>query len=62
MLGLSAAAISMVLGFGLGTTIAALVPRARGIGRRVIEVVMSFPPILLALFLVTIIGTGAPAP
>ncbi len=59
VLGLSAAAISMVLGFALGTTIAALVPRARGFGRRAIEVFMSFPPILLALFLVTIIGTGA---
>jgi len=59
LLGLSAAAISMALGFALGTTIAALAPRARGFGRRAIEVFMSFPPILLALFLVTIIGTGA---
>jgi peptide/nickel transport system permease protein len=59
LLGLAAAAISMVLGFALGTTIAALAPRARGFGRRAIEVFMSFPPILLALFLVTIIGTGA---
>ncbi len=59
LLGLAAAAISMTLGFALGTTIAALAPRARGFGRRAIEVFMSFPPILLALFLVTIIGTGA---
>ena len=58
-LGFFAAVISAVVGFGLGTLVAALGPRLRGFGRRVIEISMSFPPILLALFLVTIIGTGA---
>jgi oligopeptide/dipeptide ABC transporter ATP-binding protein len=59
VLGLSAAAISAVVGFGIGTAVAALGPRARGIGRRAIESSLSFPPILLALFLVAIIGAGA---
>jgi peptide/nickel transport system permease protein len=59
LLGLAAAAISAIVGFGVGTLVAALGPRLRGIGRRAIEISMSFPPILLALFLVTIIGTGA---
>lgn len=58
-LGFFAALISAVVGFGVGTIVAALNPRLRGLGRRVIEVSMSFPPILLALFLVTIFGTGA---
>ena len=58
-LGLAAAAISAVVGFGVGTAVSALGPRLRGLGRRAIETSMSFPPILLALFLVTIIGTGA---
>ncbi len=59
LLGLAAASISAVVGFGVGTFVAALGPRLRSFGRRVIEISMSFPPILLALFLVTIIGTGA---
>jgi peptide/nickel transport system permease protein len=58
-LGLAAAAISAIVGFGVGTTIAALGPRARAVGRRAIETALSFPPILLALFLVAIIGAGA---
>ena len=52
-------AISAVVGFGVGTLVAAMSPRLRGSGRRVIEISMSFPPILLALFLVTIFGAGA---
>jgi oligopeptide/dipeptide ABC transporter ATP-binding protein len=58
-LGAAAAAISALVGFGVGTLVASLGPRLRGFGRRAIEISMSFPPILLALFLVTIIGTGA---
>ena len=58
-LGFLAAALSAIVGFGVGTLVAALGPRLRGMGRRVIEISMSFPPILLALFLVTIIGSGA---
>jgi peptide/nickel transport system permease protein len=58
-LGLAAAAISIIVGFGVGALVAALSPRLRSVGRRVIEIAMSFPPILLALFLVTIIGAGA---
>jgi peptide/nickel transport system permease protein len=58
-LGLAAAAISIIVGFGVGALVAALSPRLRGIGRRAIEIAMSFPPILLALFLVTIIGAGS---
>ncbi len=58
-LGLAAAAISIIVGFGVGALVAALSPRPRAIGRRVIEMAMSFPPILLALFLVTIIGAGS---
>ncbi len=59
LLGLAAAGISAVVGFGIGTLVAALRPRLRGLARRAIETSMSFPPILLALFLVAIIGTGA---
>jgi oligopeptide/dipeptide ABC transporter ATP-binding protein len=58
-LGLSAAAISAIVGFGVGSAVAALGPRARSLGRRAIETSLSFPPILLALFLVAIIGSGA---
>jgi len=58
-LGLSAAGISAIVGFGVGTAVAALRPRARSLGRRAIETSLSFPPILLALFLVAIIGSGA---
>ena len=58
-LGFFAALISAVVGFGVGTIVAAMSPRFRGAGRRVIEISMSFPPILVALFLVTIIGSGA---
>lgn len=58
-LGLAAAGISAAVGFGVGTIVSTLNPRLRGLARRAIEVSLSFPPILLALFLVTIIGTGA---
>ena len=58
-LGLAAVAISAGLGFGLGTVAAALPPRGRALARRVIEISLSFPPILLALFFVAMIGTGA---
>jgi peptide/nickel transport system permease protein len=58
-LGLAAVAISAGLGFGLGTIAAALPPRGRALARRVIEISLSFPPILLALFFVAMIGTGA---
>jgi peptide/nickel transport system ATP-binding protein/peptide/nickel transport system permease protein len=58
-LGAAAAGISAVVGFGVGTLVASLGPRLRSLGRRAIEISMSFPPILFALFLVTIIGTGA---
>jgi oligopeptide/dipeptide ABC transporter ATP-binding protein len=58
-LGFAAAGISVVVGFGIGVAVSAMRPRLRGLGRRVIEATMSFPPMLLALFLVTIIGTGA---
>ena len=58
-LGAAAAGISAVVGFGVGTLVASLGPRLRALGRRAIEISMSFPPILFALFLVTIIGTGA---
>lgn len=58
-LGFFASLISAVIGFGVGTMVAAMSPRFRGTGRRVIEISMSFPPILLALFLVTIFGAGA---
>jgi oligopeptide/dipeptide ABC transporter ATP-binding protein len=57
-LGFFAAAISAFVGFGVGTLVASLTPRLRSFGRRAIEISMSFPPILLALFLITIIGTG----
>jgi peptide/nickel transport system permease protein len=36
-LGLAAAAISAVVGFGIGTAVAALGPRARSLGRRALE-------------------------
>lgn len=58
-LGLAAVSISAVVGFGVGTLAAALGPRLRAVARRVIEISLSFPPILLALFLVAIIGIGA---
>ncbi len=58
-LGLAAVSISAVVGFGVGTLASALGPRLRAVARRVIEISLSFPPILLALFLIAMIGIGA---
>ena len=58
-LGLAAVSISAVVGFGVGTLVASMPPRLRSAARRVIEISLSFPPILLALFFVAMIGTGA---
>ncbi|MCW3066709.1 MAG: peptide transporter ATP-binding protein [Solirubrobacterales bacterium] len=58
LLGLAAGAISIAVGFTVGAFVAALGPRLRSVGRRGIEIAMSFPPILLALVLVTIVSPG----
>jgi peptide/nickel transport system permease protein len=58
-LGLAAVSIAAAVGFGVGAVASALGPRLRAVVRRVIEISLSFPPILLALFFVAMIGTGA---
>jgi len=58
-LGLAAVSIAAAVGFGVGTVAAALPPRPRAVVRRAIEISLSFPPILLALFFVAMLGVGA---
>jgi oligopeptide/dipeptide ABC transporter ATP-binding protein len=58
-LALAAAATAAVIGFPLGALISVLGGRARAIGLRVIEILLAFPPILLAIFVTAIVGPGA---
>lgn len=58
LLGLAAAAISLGIGFPAGALIALLGPRLRGLGRGLINTLLSFPSLLLAIVIVAIIGIG----
>ncbi|TDB84401.1 dipeptide/oligopeptide/nickel ABC transporter permease/ATP-binding protein [Actinomadura sp. KC216] len=58
-LALLATAIAAGAGLVLGGLVAVLGPRAQVAGRRVIDGLLSFPPILTAIFLTAILGTGA---
>jgi oligopeptide/dipeptide ABC transporter ATP-binding protein len=57
-LALAATAIAGVLGVSLGITIAFATPRLQAAGLRLIEVLLGFPGILLAIFVTAIIGPG----
>ncbi|MGQ0548530.1 MAG: dipeptide/oligopeptide/nickel ABC transporter permease/ATP-binding protein [Armatimonadota bacterium] len=58
-LALAAAATAALIGLPFGALITLLGHRVRNIGLRVIEVLLAFPPILLAIFVTAIIGPGA---
>ncbi len=51
--------IAAAAGIALGGLVAALGPRAQSAGRRVIDALLSFPPILTAIFVTAIVGTSA---
>ena len=55
-----ATALSAVFGFILGAASAVLPFRARSVALRVLDSLIAFPPILVALFVGVIIGPGAP--
>ncbi len=57
-LALAATAIAGVLGVTLGITIAFATPRLQAAGLRLIEVLLGFPGILLAIFVTAIVGPG----
>ncbi len=58
-LALAAAGTAAAIGLPFGALITLLGPRVRSIGQRTIEVLLAFPPILLAIFVTAIIGPGA---
>ncbi|MGH2402840.1 MAG: dipeptide/oligopeptide/nickel ABC transporter permease/ATP-binding protein [bacterium] len=58
-LAMAAAGTAALIGLPFGALITLLGPRIRSIGLRVIEVLLAFPPILLAIFVTAIIGPGA---
>ena len=58
-LALAATATAAVIGFPFGAVISVLGGRARAVGLRVIEILLAFPPILLAIFVTAIVGPGA---
>ena len=57
-LGLAASAVTLLIGFPLGALIAMLGPRLRETGRGLISAFLSFPPLLFAIVVITIIGPG----
>ena len=54
-----ATAIGTVLGFSVGSVAAILPPRVRPFALRMIDTLLAFPPILVAIFVGAIIGPGA---
>ncbi len=58
-LALAAAGTAAVIGLPFGALITVLGQRARAVGLRVIEILLAFPPILLAIFVTAIVGPGA---
>ncbi len=57
-LALSATAIAATIGIAVGLGVALLGPRLRPLGLRAIDVVLSFPGILLAIVITSIVGIG----
>lgn len=57
--GLLTVAISLVAGTLIGMTIAFLGGRADSIGTRFLDVMLGFPPIVLAILIVAVLGVGA---
>ena len=58
-LALSAAGMAIVIGFTGGAVTAYLPGRLRNMGLRLIEVLLAFPGILIAIMLVAVVGTSA---
>ena len=58
-LALSAAGMAIVIGFTVGAATAYLPGRLRNMGVRLIEIMLAFPGILIAIMLVAVVGTGA---
>jgi oligopeptide/dipeptide ABC transporter ATP-binding protein len=58
-LALAAAGTAALIGLPFGALITTFGPRWRSLAMRVIEVLLAFPPILLAIFVTAIIGPGA---
>ncbi|TYB48867.1 dipeptide/oligopeptide/nickel ABC transporter permease/ATP-binding protein [Actinomadura chibensis] len=58
-LALLATAIAAGAGLALGGLVAVLGPRTQVVGRRLIDGLLAFPPILTAIFLTAVFGTGA---
>lgn len=58
-LAISAAGMAIVLGFTTGAIVAYLPGKARNIGVRIIEVLLAFPGILIAVMLVAVFGASA---
>jgi peptide/nickel transport system permease protein len=61
-LALVAVAVSTVIGVALGVLTVVVGPRLRQVLRRVIDTLLSFPPLLIAIFVVAILGAGESAP
>ncbi len=57
-MGLSTVAISLVVGGLFGIAIGYLGKRVDAVGTRVIDIMLGFPPIILAILLVAIFGVG----
>ncbi len=58
-LAVSAAGMAIVIGFSGGAATAYLPGRLRNMGLRLIEVLLAFPGILIAIMLVAVVGTSA---
>ena len=57
-MGLSTVAISLVFGAMLGVAIAYAGGRVDAVGTRVIDAMLGFPPIILAILIVAVLGVG----
>ncbi|MDE2950927.1 MAG: dipeptide/oligopeptide/nickel ABC transporter permease/ATP-binding protein [Chloroflexota bacterium] len=58
-LALSAAGMAIVIGFAAGAATAYLPGRLRNMGVRLLEIMLAFPGILIAIMLVAVVGTSA---
>jgi len=54
-----ATALAAVGGIALGTAIWVAGPRLRGLGQRLIDVLVSFPSVIVAIVLAAVLGTGS---
>ncbi len=57
-LGLAAGAFAGAVGIPFGGVVSLLGPRLRTVGLRLIDVLLAFPPILVAIFVTAIVGPG----